>query len=77
MKVLDDCWGVQYAVVQGRTDGRSERFAIGYYDEAPLRDLIAAPSIIALGFPSLAEAMASIESRFAIVGVRSESQDQP
>jgi hypothetical protein len=67
MKALDDCSSVQYAVIQGCTEGRPERFAIGYCNEASLRDLIVAPSIIALGFPSRAKAMASIESRFAVV----------
>jgi hypothetical protein len=67
MKALDDCSSVQYAVIQGCTEGRPERFAIRYCNEASLRDLIVAPSIIALGFPSRAKAMASIESPFAVV----------
>jgi hypothetical protein len=67
MKALDDCSSVKYAVIQGCTEGRPERFAIGYCNEASLRDLIVAPSIISLGFPSRANAMASIEPRFAVV----------
>jgi hypothetical protein len=67
MKALDDCSSVKYAVIQGRTEGRPERFAIGYCNEASLRDLIVAPSIIALGFPSRANAMASIEPCFAVM----------
>jgi hypothetical protein len=67
MKALDGCSSVQYAVIQGCTEGRPERFAIGYCNEASLRDLIAAPSIIVLGFASRAKAMARIESCFAVV----------
>lgn len=67
MKVLGDYSGLQYAVIQACTEGRPERFAIGYCNEESLRDLIVAPSIIALGFSSRAKAMASIESRFAVV----------
>jgi hypothetical protein len=66
MKALDDHWSVKYAVIQGCTEGRPERFAIGYCNEASLRDFIVAPSIIALGFSSRATAMASIEPRFAV-----------
>jgi hypothetical protein len=67
MKALDGSSSVKYAVIQGCIEGRPERFALGYCNEASLRDLIVAPSIIALGFPSRAKAMASIEPRFAVV----------
>ena len=66
MTALDDCPSVKYAVIQGCTEGRPECFAIGYCNEASLRDLIVAHSIIALGFPSRAKAMASIAPRFAV-----------
>ena len=66
MKAVDDCSSMKYAVIQGCTEGRPERFAIGYCNEASLRDLVVAPSIIELGFPSRAKAMASIEPRFAV-----------
>lgn len=50
---LIDCSGEQYAVVEARwTEDRPERFIIAYRDEKSLRDLIAAPSILAIGFAS-------------------------
>jgi hypothetical protein len=51
--------GMQYAVIAGlRTETGSERFVIAYPNEESLRDLIAAPSIIATGFSSREEAAA-------------------
>jgi hypothetical protein len=57
-KVVDS--GVmQYAVIAGlRTEVGIERFVIAYPSEESLRDLIAAPSIIAAGFSSREEAAA-------------------
>jgi hypothetical protein len=57
-KVVDSS-GVQYAVIAGlRTETGPERLVIAYPNEEALRDLIAAPSIIAMGFSSAAEAVA-------------------
>jgi hypothetical protein len=54
-----DSSGVQYAVITGlRTETGSERLVIAYPNEKSLRDLIAAPSIIAVGFSSREEAIA-------------------
>jgi hypothetical protein len=57
-KVVDSS-GLQYAVIAGlRTETGPERLVIAYPNEEALRDLIAAPSIIAMGFSSAAEAIA-------------------
>jgi hypothetical protein len=54
-----DSSGVQYAVIAGlRTETGLERLVIAYPNEASLRDFIAAPSIIAVGFSSREEAVA-------------------
>jgi hypothetical protein len=56
---MDDSSGVQYAVIAGlRTETGPERLVIAYPNEESLRDLIAAPSIIAVGFSSLEDAVA-------------------
>lgn len=57
-KVVDSS-GVHYAVIAGpRTETGPERLVIAYPNEEALRDLISAPSIIAMGFCSAAEAIA-------------------
>jgi hypothetical protein len=57
VKEVVDSAGVQYAVIAGlRTDTGPERLVISYPNEESLRDLIAAPSIVALGFSSREEA---------------------
>ncbi len=54
--------GVRYAVIQASSKkDRPERLAIAYQGENSLRDLIAAPSIIGLGFVSREEAIANLE----------------
>src|ERR1700739_657958 len=54
-----DSMGMQYAVIAGlRTETGPERFVIAYPNEESLRDLLAAPSIIAAGFSSREEAAA-------------------
>jgi len=56
---LVDSSGVRYAVIAGlRTETGPERLVIAYPNEKSLRDLIAAASIIALGFSSREEAAA-------------------
>ena len=42
----------QYAVISVRSDPARERLVIAYPEEDILRDLIAAPSIVALGYTS-------------------------
>jgi hypothetical protein len=54
-----DSSGMQYAVIAGlRTETGPERLVIAYPNEKSLRDLIAAASIIAVGFSSREEAIA-------------------
>jgi hypothetical protein len=53
-----DSSDVRYAVIAGlRTETGHERLVIAYPNEESLRDLIAAPSIIAAGFSSREEAI--------------------
>jgi hypothetical protein len=55
----------QYAVIEARrTEGPSERFVIAYSDEESLRDLIAGPSILGIGFASRDEAQAKSDANF-------------
>jgi len=52
---------VRYAVIQASSKkDHPERLVIAYPDENWLRDLIAAPSIVGLGFTSREEAMAKL-----------------
>jgi glutamate synthase domain-containing protein 1 len=60
MGVHVHCSGVRYAVI-GASSNKPERLVIAYQDENCLRDLIAAPSIIGVGFASREEAMANLE----------------
>lgn len=63
MNAVLDSSEVRYAVIEGlHTEAGPERFVIAYSNEGSLRGLIAAPSIIALGFSSRESA--------AISGVR-------
>jgi hypothetical protein len=66
MGVHPYCSDVRYAVIQasGEKD-RPERLVIAYHDEQSLHDLIAAPSIIGLGFASGEEAIANCERRMS------------
>jgi len=60
-----DCPATQYAVIAGlQTEQLPERLVVAYPDEESLRDLIAAPSIIALGFRSREEAVKHTECCF-------------
>ena len=62
MGVLVHCSSACYAVIQASSrKDRPERLVISYHDENCLRDLIAAPSIIGLGFASREEAIANLE----------------
>ena len=53
---------VQYAVIEAlQTEAGSERFVIAYRSEQSLHDVIAEPCIIAFGFSSREEAVATVE----------------
>jgi hypothetical protein len=55
-----DSSGVQYAIIAAlRTETGPERLVIEYTNQESLSDLIAAPSIIAAGFASREDAVAS------------------
>ena len=59
MKQMVDSSGMQYAVIAGvRAETGPERLVTAYPNEKSLRDLIAAASIIAVGFSSREEAIA-------------------
>ena len=59
MKELVDFSVIRYAVIEGlHTETGHERIVIAYPNEQSLRDLIAAPSIVAFGFSSREEAVA-------------------
>ena len=63
MRRLVDNPGERYAVIEARwTEDPPERFVIAYSDEQSLRDLIAAPSIIAIGFTSRERAACMVAS---------------
>lgn len=51
----------RYAVISVRSDPARERLVIAYPDEDILLDLIAAPSIVALGYSSRADALKNID----------------
>jgi hypothetical protein len=51
----------QYAVISVRSEPSRERLVIAYADEETLRDLIAAPSIVALGYTCRADALRNID----------------
>jgi hypothetical protein len=57
--VVSSTW--QYAVISVRSEPDHERLVIEYPDEETLRDLIAAPSIVALGYASRADALKNID----------------
>jgi hypothetical protein len=53
---------MQYAVIEAlQTEAGSERFVIAYGSEQALHDVIAEPCIIAFGFSSREEAVATAE----------------
>jgi hypothetical protein len=57
-----DSANLKYAVIGAlRTEARRECVVIAYPEEQSLRDLIASPSIVALGFASHDKAAAGIE----------------
>jgi len=50
-----------YAVISVRSEPDRERLVIAYPNEETLRDLIAAPSIVTLGYTSRADALKNID----------------
>jgi len=58
---LIDTSAWRYAVISVRFDPDRERLVIAYPEEEILRDLIAAPSILALGYTSRADALKNID----------------
>jgi hypothetical protein len=58
---LVDTSARRYAVISVRSEPDRERLVIAYPDEETLRDLIAAPSIVALGYTSRADALKNID----------------
>lgn len=62
MNKLVNFLGMQYAVIEAlQTEAGSERFVIAYRSERSLHDVIAEPCIIAFGFSSREEAVATVE----------------
>jgi hypothetical protein len=51
----------RYAVICVQSEPDRERLVIAYPDEETLRDLIAAPSIVTLGYSSRADALKNID----------------
>ena len=61
MDELVDASAWRYAVICVRSQPARERLVIAYPDEETLRDLIAAPSIVKLGYSSRADALKNID----------------
>ena len=61
MDELVDTSAWRYAVISVRSEPDRERLVIAYPDEKTLRNLIAAPSIVALGYSSRADALKNID----------------
>jgi hypothetical protein len=57
--VVSSTW--RYAVISVRSEPDRERLVIAYPEVETLRDLIAAPSIVALGYTSRADALKNID----------------
>lgn len=51
----------QYAVISVRSEPARDRLVIAYPEEETLRDLIAAPSIVGLGYTSRADALKNMD----------------
>jgi hypothetical protein len=64
MEEIVHCSNVHYAIIQasGMKD-HPERLVIAYPDENCLRDLIAGPSIVGLGFTSREDALGKLAGR--------------
>jgi hypothetical protein len=63
---LVDSSSEQFAVIESRcTDRRPDRVVLAYHDEESLRELIAMPRIVAVGFTSREDAMNRSEAYFS------------
>jgi hypothetical protein len=62
----------QYAVIAVRTEPPRERLVVAYPDEKTLRSVIAAPSIVALGYNSRDQAITSMEPCVPMTGASRE-----
>ena len=61
---------MQYAIIQTSSNADCpERLVISYPDEKCLRSLIAAPSIVGLGFPSREEAIANSDAEMRSIPI--------
>lgn len=66
MKMLSSISRVQYAIIEAlRLDAGPERLVIAYRGENSLRELIAAPRIIAAGFSSRNAAAKVLDAKVA------------
>jgi hypothetical protein len=63
----------QYAMISVRSEQGCERLVIEYPDEKSLRDLVAAPSILGLGYRSREEAQANIDGCIPAAALGGES----
>ena len=61
MDELVDTSTWRYAVICARSEPDRERLVLAYPNEETLRDLIAAPSIVALGYSSRADALKNMD----------------
>ena len=78
MSGLIDSTGVRYGVIKGCcSQTLPERLVIAYADEKSLRDLIAAPSILGLGFDSRAEAVTSARDKSLAIVFSNQIHERP
>ena len=78
MSGLIDSTCVHYGVIKGCcSQSFPERLVIAYADEKSLRDLIAAPSILGLGFDSRAAAVTSARDKSAAIVFSKQIHERP
>lgn len=66
MNEMVDTSSERFAVIESRwTDRRPDRFVLAYHNEGSLRELIATPNIVAVGFTSREDAIKRIEDCFS------------
>lgn len=77
MNNVVDSSGMQYALIAGlRTETGPERLVIAYANEKSLRELLAAASIVAVGFSSREEAIAGTEEKLPVAMAGTEKYQQ-
>jgi hypothetical protein len=65
---------MRYAVIEAlQIEPGPERFVIAYRTEQSLREFIAAPRIIAFGFSSRAEAIATLDDDLPVAGGKKQN----